>query len=263
MNKKALLVISFGTSYADTREKTITATENALVHIFPDYNLKRAFTSQVVIDKLKKRDGIVIDNVTQAIEKLYVEGYQEILVQPLHVIPGVEYESAIDELTPFMQKFARLTVGAPLLAHPEDYETVVNALCGELPKTSNAEAVVFMGHGSSHPANAAYSKLERVFKGKGYSNVYIATVEGTPKLESVIESLKADEIQKVTLIPFMFVAGDHALNDMAGDSQESWKSILERKGYTVDVRLVGLGEIEKIRQIYIAHAQSAMECNWP
>lgn len=259
MHKKALLVISFGTSYAETREKTITATENALARAFPGYDLKRAFTSQHVIRKLKMRDGIEVDTVTQAVERLAEEGYQEVLAQPLHIINGVEYDLLMAELAPFTGKFAGLAIGRPLLTRPQDYVAVVNALRAELPEYAPADAVVFMGHGSQHHANSAYPALDYVFKDEGFLQVHIGTVEGYPTLDSVIKRLEADHIQKVTLMPFMLVAGDHAQNDMAGDDEESWKTILERKGYQVATRLVGLGEIEKISQIYIDHARTALE----
>ena len=263
MKKQALLVVSFGTSYAATREKTITATENALTRVFAQYDLRRAFTSQIVIAKLKRQDGIVVDTVTQAMEKLYAEDYQEILVQPLHIIPGYEYEEMIAELVPYVHKFPRLAVGRPLLAGDDDYKAVTAALRDAIPPPTSTEAVVFMGHGSSHPANAAYSKLDSVFKEHGFPNVHVATVEGTPGLDAVTACIEAGGIRKVTLMPFMLVAGDHALNDMAGDEEGSWKTILERNGYTVTACLVGLGEIETIRQIYVAHARAALKDKSP
>ncbi|HTX79296.1 MAG TPA: sirohydrochlorin cobaltochelatase [Longilinea sp.] len=259
MNKKALLVISFGTSHTETREKSITATENVLARAFPEHDLRRAFTSHVVIKKLGKRDDIAIDSVTQAVEKLYLEGYKEVLAQPLHVINGAEYHSGIVELMPYLKKFTKVSIGRPLLTHHQDYVAIVDALRDELPETGPNEAVIFMGHGSQHPANSAYSELDYVFKDEGFPHVHIGTVEGFPTLDSVIKRLEAENIKKVTLLPFMFVAGDHAQNDMAGDEEDSWKTILEDKGYTVVTRLVGLGEIEKIRQIYVDHARAALD----
>lgn len=259
MNKKTLLVISFGTSYAETRQKTIQATENALAQAFPQYDLKRAFTSHKVINKLKKYDNLEIDTVPQAIERLAAEGYQEVLVQPLHIINGTEYHLVLAGLKPYTQKFAKLAIGRPLLTHYQDYVAVVDALRPELPAYAPGEAVVLMGHGSQHPANSAYSELDYVFKDEGLPQVHISTVEGFPSLDSVIKRLEADKIRKVTLMPFMLVAGDHILNDMAGDEEDSWKPILVRKGFEVATRLVGLGEIEKIRQIYVAHVRAAQE----
>lgn len=261
MAKKALLVISFGTSYAGTRPKTIGATEHALASAFPDYDLKRAFTSRHIIHKLRERDYLSIDSVSQAADKLIIEGYTEVLAQPLHILNGVEYHQALTDLRPYAPQFSRLSIGRPLLTDLPDYTSVVNALRPELPACSSGEAVLLMGHGSHHPANAAYCQLDHILKDVGLSNVHLATVEGYPTLETVIKRLEVDHIHKVTLLPFMLVAGDHALNDMAGDEPDSWKSILEGKGFVVEACPIGLGEIEKIRQIYVAHARAALERN--
>lgn len=257
MHKKALLVISFGTSYAETLEKTIAATEKALGQQFPQYDIKRAFSSQMVINKLKKRDHLEIDTIAQAAERLLTAGYREILAQPLHIIHGSEYHAALTEFKPYVQHFARVAFGRPLLSLYADYLAVVDALRDELPVFKSAEALIFMGHGSSHPANAAYAQLDMVFKDQGFPHIHVATVEGFPGLTTVIKHLKADHVQKVTLMPFMLVAGDHACNDMAGDGPQSWKTILQKEGFAVVTRLVGLGEMEKIRQLYINHAQEA------
>ena len=258
-NKKALLVISFGTSYADTREKTIDVSEKALAAAFPDYDQKRAFTSQIIIDKLKKRDGIEIDNVTEAIEKIYVEGYGEVLIQPLHVINGAEYDDLVAELAPYAEKFAKFSIGHPILTSYDDYVAVVETVSAKMPELSENEAVVFMGHGTHHDANSAYAALDYIFKDEGYANVYVGTVEGFPTLETVMKNLETDGIERVTLMPLMVVAGDHAQNDMAGDEDDSWKVILKGKGYEVDILLVGLGEMEGIHQLYIDHALAALE----
>jgi len=259
LTQKAILVISFGTSYAGTRRMTIEAAEQDLANAFPGYELKRAFTSHIVIHKLRKRDDLRIDSVAQAAEKLLAEGYTEVLAQPLHILNGTEYHQVLVELKPYAAKFVRLSIGSPLLTDLDDYLSVVEALRPELPVCSPGEAVVLMGHGSRHPANAAYCQLDMVFKDEGMAHVHLATVEGYPPLEVVIRRLEAERIQKVTLLPFMLVAGDHALNDMAGDEPDSWKSILQNKGYAVDIRLTGLGEIQSIRQMYVAHARAALE----
>lgn len=258
-DKKALLVISFGTSYKDTREKTIDVSEKALAAAFPEFDQKRAFTSQIIIDILSDRDGIEVDNVTEAIEKLYQEGYGEVLVQPLHVINGAEYSDLVAELTPYKGKFAKLVIGQPLLSSVDDYKTMVASVNAAMPELGENEAVVFMGHGTHHHANSAYGALDYTFKTEGYLNVYIGTVEGYPALEDVIHWLEVDGIEKVTLMPLMVVAGDHAQNDMAGDEDDSWKVILKGAGYEVDTLLVGLGEMEGIHEMYIDHARAALE----
>lgn len=259
MSKKAILVISFGTSYASTRRKTIEAAERDLANAFPDYDLKRAFTSHIVIHKLHRRDQLDIDSVSQAAEKLLAEGYSEVLAQSLHVINGSEYHQVLNELKPFAARFERLSIGHPLLTDAADYKAVAEALRPQLPPCAPGEAVLLVGHGSQHPSNAAYCQMDCVLKDEGLSHAYLATMEGYPTLDTVIRRLLAAQIQKVTLIPFMLVAGDHALNDMAGDQPDSWKSILKDRGFAVEARLNGLGEYEQIRQIFVAHAQSALE----
>ena len=259
MTKKALLVVSFGTSYAATRKKTIEAAEAALSQAFPDYDLKRAFTSRGVINKLRKRDQIEIDTVSQAVEKLLAEGYEEVLAQPLHIINGAEYHLVLKELRPHAEKFAKFSIGFPLLTHHRDYVAVVDALRAELPARQPDSAVVLMGHGTEHPADSAYAALDYVFKDEGLPRVHVGTVEGYPTLDTVIKRLEADKIKNVLLMPFMLVAGDHAVNDMAGGEADSWKSILAGRGYKVETRIVGLGELEKIRQIYVDHARAALE----
>ena len=259
MDKKALLVVSFGTSYKDTREKTIDVSEQALAAAFPDYDQKRAFTSQTIIDILADRDGIEVDNVDQAIEKIYTEGYGEVLVQPLHVITGEEYHDLIKALAPYEKKFAKLVIGQPLLSSADDYKAMVAAVSAVMPELGENEAMVFMGHGTHHPANSAYGALDYTFKTEGYANVYVGTVEGYPALEDVMHWLEIDGIEKVTLMPLMVVAGDHAQNDMAGDEDDSWKVILKGAGYEVDTLMVGLGEIEGIHDMYIEHARAALE----
>ena len=260
MTKKALLVISFGTSYAGTRHQTIEAAEQDLSDAFPDYDLKRAFTSHVIIHKLRQRGDLPIDSVSQTAEKLLRDGYTEVLAQPLHILNGTEYHQALTELRPFTQKFTRLTIGSPLLTELSDYHSVVDALRPELPACVCGEAALLMGHGTQHPANAAYCQMDYVLKDEGLPHVHIATLQGYPALETVIKRLEAENIHKVTLLPFMLVAGEHVMKDMAGDKADSWKSILSTKGFTVECRLTGLGQIAKIRQIYVAHAQKAQEC---
>ena len=259
IDKKALLVISFGTSYKDTREKTIDVSEQALAASFPEYDLKRAFTSQIIIDILSDRDGIEVDNVSEAIEKLYQEGYGEVLVQPLHVINGAEYTDLMNELAPYQDKFAKLAIGSPLLTSSDDYKAMVAAVSAAMPEIGENEAIVLMGHGTHHHANSAYGALDYTFKAEGYSNVYVGTVEGYPELDDVMTWLEVNGIEKVSLMPLMVVAGDHAQNDMAGDEDDSWKVILKSAGYEVDTLLVGLGEMEGIHQMYVEHAHAALE----
>ncbi|WP_432665947.1 sirohydrochlorin cobaltochelatase [Wukongibacter baidiensis] len=257
-NKKAIVVVSFGTSYADTRKVTIEACEEKITKAFPEYDVRRAFTSQIIINKLKERDNILVDNPTEALTKLKNEGFSEVYIQPLHVINGSEYDDIVAEASEFEDAFDKLVLGRPLLTSVEDYRKVVQALAEEMPERSEKEAVVFMGHGTHHDANAAYACLDYVFEDEGQNNVFVGTVEGFPTIETVIKGLEKKNIEKVTLMPLMLVAGDHAQNDMAGDEEDSWKIILKGKGYEVETILRGLGEFPKIQDLYIEHLKTAM-----
>ncbi len=260
--KKALLVISFGTTHQDTLVKTINASEQALAVAFPDRDLKRAFTAQKIIKILRDRDGIEVDTVSQAAEKLHQEGYRDVLAQPLHVLNGSEYHSLLRDLAPFAEKFDTLSVGSPLLSSSDDYLSLVEAMADEMPDLGKGEAVVLMGHGTDHPANASYPALDYTFKRQDYKLVHIGTVEGFPGINDVCRLLEDARVTRVFLMPLMVVAGDHAKNDMAGESEESWKSRLEAAGYQVEVRLIGLGEMAGIQQMYVDHAWKAVSIHF-
>lgn len=253
MSKKALLVVSFGTSYEATRKKTIEPCEDLLREHFKDYDFFRAYTSQIIIRKLKGRDGISIDNATQALQKIYEAGYDEVLIQSLHIICGEEYYKLKGQIKPFEEKFKKLSFGRPLLTTIDDYKTAVTATLTGLPKLQDNEAVVFMGHGTYHESFSAYCALEYMFQDAG-AKVYVGTVEGYPTLDEVLSKLKTDQITKVYLAPFMLVAGDHAVNDMAGDEEDSWKVILTEKGIASEVLLQGLGENREIQKLFVTHA---------
>jgi len=258
MEKKAILVVSFGTSYAEIRKITIEACENAIKTAFPKHEIRRAFTSNMIISILKKRDNILIDTPREALQKLRDEGFSEVIVQSLHVIPGSEFHDVVKIVRQHTSAFETLCLGMPLLTAMHDYMAVIEALGAQLPKFKEDEAVVFMGHGSCHPANAAYATLERVLEDTGYPGVFVGTVEGYPALEHVIKRLRTHTIKKVTLMPLMLIAGGHAQNDMAGDKDDSWKTILEKEGFLVDIYLHGLGENAGIRQIYVNHIENAV-----
>lgn len=256
-SQKALLVISFGTTHLDTRLKTIDASEQVISKAFPDHDLKRAYTSQKIIKILRERDGIEVDSVQEVLEKIYQDGYREVLAQPLHVLNGYEYHKLLRDLASYTSKFDKLAVGSPLLSSPEDYPSLVEALADEIPGLGKEEALVLLGHGTDHPANAAYPALDDTFKRQGYKQVCIGTVEGLPGFDDVCRYLEEDTVQKVYLMPLMVVAGEHAKQDMAGEDEESWKSRLKRAGYQVEAQLVGLGEMTGIQQMYIDHARKA------
>jgi cobalamin biosynthesis Co2+ chelatase CbiK len=257
--KKAILVTSFGTSYADTRKVTIEAVEEKIAKAFPDYEVRRAFTSNIIIKKLKERDNIEVDTVTKAMDKLKTEGFKEVIVQPLHIMPGAEYSDIREELRAYNDgTFEKFVLGRPILTHQDDYQVAVDALKEQLPEIKEGQAVVVMGHGTHHPANASYADLQNVINKNGLK-VYVGTVEGYPELDDVIKKLKKDNIKEVTLMPYMVVAGDHANNDMAGDEEDSWKTILKGEGFTVNTYLHGLGENAKYQDIYVDHVKTAIE----
>lgn len=267
MMKKAILIASFGTTYQDALARDIESVENNIKINFPEYEVRRAFTSRIVLKKLAQRDGIVIDNEQQALERLRAEGYQEVFVQPLHVVAGEEYEKLRRMVVRHAHEktFTKIAIGRPLLYYmgqedkPDDYLIALEALATQVPLAEEPEeAVVFMGHGGVHPANAAYAALQIKMEQAGLGQMFIYTVEGFPELDWVIEKLKAAKIQKVTLMPFMLVAGDHANNDMAGDDEDSAKSQLELAGLDVTVHLQGLGAIPGIQEIYVQHLKEAM-----
>jgi sirohydrochlorin cobaltochelatase len=257
--KKAILVISFGTSYADTRKVTIEACENKIQETFSNYEVRRAFTSNIIIKIMKERDNIVVDTPEEALQKLQDEGFSEVIVQPLHVIPGVEFHDIVAIVKKYEPAFDTIRLGAPLLTTIHDYMAVADAINRQLPDLGEHDAVAFMGHGTHHPANAAYATLERVFEDNGMKHVFVGTVEGYPEFEHVLKRLQDNKIEKVTLMPFMLVAGDHAQNDMAGDEEDSWKTMLKKEGIVVEAYLHGLGENPAIQDIYVQHVKDTIE----
>lgn len=266
--KKAILVVSFGTTYADTRKLTIERIEERVRETFSDYEFRRAFTSHMIIKVLKERDGITCDTPEQALDKLMKEGYSEVIVQPLHLIPGVEFDYIKGVVHRFKNKkaFQKIRIGRPALYYkgedegrPDDYGILVEAIDQIIPRD---KAVVFMGHGTIHQANACYPCLQSVFHDHGYENAYLGTVEGYPTLQDVIRKLKKDKIVEVTLIPLMLVAGDHAKNDMASDEKDSWKMVLQDNGIRVNIYLHGLGEIPKFQEIYLEHIRDIIESRY-
>lgn len=267
--KKAIVVVSFGTTHADTRKVTIEAVEEKIRAAFPDYEVRRAFTSRIVIKRIAENEGITIDSEKQALAKLQEEGFSEVLVQPLHMVPGDEYDKVKRLVDQYLQEeaFDKLSLGRPILTfsgqeeRPDDYLAMMGALQTQLPKLASNEAVIFMGHGGNHPANTAYAALQLRLQDANVKNVFVSTVdgEGYPTLESVIDKMQANKIKTVTLMPLMVVAGDHAKNDMAGDEKDSFKSQLVAAGFQVKTYLHGLGENAAIQEIYVQHVRDAQE----
>lgn len=258
MSKKALAVISFGTTYPQARQ-AIEEIEKSLRDALPEYDFFRAFTSGMVARKIERLEGIKIPSPAELMEQLVAEGYDEVLCQSLHVMPGVEYEKMLAQIAPYGEKLAKLLVGKPMLFAVRDYEHICAGLMERIPLQAADEAYVYMGHGTEHFANATYSQVENMFAFLGAERVLVGTVEGFPDLEYIRRCLKRLAVRKVTLAPFMIVAGDHAQNDLAGDEEDSWKSVLEADGYEVSVDLSGLGEFDTVRELFVVHALEA-EC---
>lgn len=257
--KPVLLVVSFGTSYNDSRDITIGAVEKALQAAYPDYEVRRAFTSQIIIDILKERDKLEIDNVTQAMERLVADGVKQVVIQPTHVMSGYEYDDVIKEISAYSDKFESFKVGSTLLAADNDYSELISVLADETASYNNeGTAIVFMGHGTEHEANSTYATLQKKFIEAGYNNYFIGTVEAEPDLEDVLASVKEYGAKKVVLLPLMIVSGDHANNDMAGDEDDSWKSAFTAEGFEVECVLKGLGQYEGVHKMIVRHAGEAM-----
>ena len=257
--QKAILVVSFGTTYLETLQKNIETMENRIRETFPGYEVRRAFTSRMVARRLKEKHGLSVDNEKEALARLQADGYREVFIQPLHVVPGEEFDKVRLLAVHSTEGFEQIKVGRPLLFYagqeeqPDDYGILIDALRPQLTTASDTEGVVLMGHGGVHPANMAYAALQLKLEEAGLSRVFVYTVEGFPSLDSIINKLKKQGIAKVMLMPFMLVAGDHALNDMAGDEPDSAKSLLAEAGIRAEVLLKGLGENPAVQEIYIQH----------
>lgn len=254
--KKALIVVSFGTSYPETRQKTIEAVEKRMAERFPECDVFRAFTSNMVIKKIKEQEGVKIPTVNQLMIELKEKGYKEVFVQPLHVINGSEYSKALHQAKHFKEDFDVIEVGRPLMTEFEDYEEIVEWLRDLAQPLGSKEAVVLMGHGTQHSAFTAYACLDHMLE---KDPVFICAVESYPGIETVVEKLKQANIEKVYLHPFMLVAGDHATNDMASDEEDSWKSQLVKEGFEVEPILKGMGEYPKIQNMFLDHAKIVVE----
>ena len=255
-----LLVVSFGTSYNDNRRETIGAIEKAMQAAFPELSVRRGFTSQIIIDHVNKRDGEKIDNVTEALDRAVDNGVKTLVVQPTHLMNGLEYNDLKDELAGYSDSFEKIALGEPLLTSDEDFQKVADAIVEVTKEYDDGEtAICFMGHGTEAESNQVYSKMQQVLTDGGHKNYFVGTVEATPSLEDVIAAVKESGCKKVVLRPLMIVAGDHANNDMAGDEDGSWKTEFEKAGFEVTTVVEGLGSIPAIQDILVAHAQAAVD----
>ena len=252
--KKAILVVSFGTSYLEPLKNSIESVENKIRNQFKDYDVHRAFTSHMIIKKLEIVHGLIVEKPEELLERLYIEGYEEVIIQPLHIIPGEEFSYIKNIEVYFKDKFKSIKVGRPIFYYqgieglPEDYSLFIKSIKGII---EGEEAVVMMGHGTVHPSNAVYGALQSVLNDEGYKNVFVGTVKGYPNFTSVLNKIKKRGIKKVLLMPLMLVAGNHAINDMTSEKDNSWKSMLEAEGIEVKLWTKGLGELDEFAQLYI------------
>lgn len=282
IGENELLAVSFGTSYNDSRVEDIKGIEDALQEAYPDWSVRRAFTSQIIINHIQARDGECIDNMDQALERAVKNNVKNLIVQPTHLMHGAEYDELVKAVERYQDKFESVKVAEPLLgevgsdasAINSDKEAVAKAVTAQAVETAGYDsldaakedgtAFVFMGHGTSHTAKVSYSQMQTQMQVLGYDNVFIGTVEGEPEetsCEAIIEAVKNAGYKKVILRPLMVVAGDHANNDMAGEDEDSWKSLFENSGFfeQVDVQIAGLGGIEAIQQIYVDHTAAVID----
>ena len=260
IGENELLVLSFGTSFNDSRRLTIGAIEDQLEKSFPDYSVRRGFTANIVIDHVAKRDGEKIDDIDESLKRAVDNGVKNLVVQPTHLMNGLEYEELKGDIAQYSDAFDKIAIGQPLLSSDDDFSRVENAIVDWTKDYDDGEtAIVFMGHGTSADSNGVYQKMQELLTKDGHTNYFVGTVEATPSLDDVMAAVKKGNYKRVVLEPLMVVAGDHANNDMAGDDKDSWKSQFEAAGYQVECLLRGLGENETIRQIYVEHAQAAID----
>ena len=282
IGEKEILVVSFGTSFNGSRVEDIKGVEDALQEAFPDWSVRRAFTAQIIINHIQARDGEAIDNMEQALERAVANGVKTLVVQPTHLMHGAEYDEMMDAIEEYRDQFEQVVVAEPLLGEVGSDATVINADKEAVAKAVVADtaadggfadaaaaaaegtAFVLMGHGTAHVAKVTYSQMQTQMETLGYGNVFIGTVEGEPEetsCETVIEAVKAAGYKNVVLRPLMVVAGDHANNDMAGDDEDSWKSLFTAAGCfdSIDAQIAGLGSIAAVQELYVAHTQAAID----
>ena len=282
IGENELLVVSFGTSFNDSRAQDIKGIEDALQEAYPDWSVRRAFTAQIIINHVEARDQENIDNMDQALQRAVDNGVKNLVIQPTHLMHGAEYDEMVEAVDGYKDKFESVAIAEPMLGEVGDDATVINddkkavaeAITDEACKEAGYDdmaaaaddgtAFVFMGHGTSHVANVTYDQMQTQMDDLGFTNAFIGTVEGEPEdteCQAVIEKIKDAGFKKVVLRPLMVVAGDHANNDMAGDDEDSWKSQFEAAGAfdTVDTQIAGLGRIQAVEDLYVAHTKDAID----
>ncbi|SFT42499.1 sirohydrochlorin cobaltochelatase [Selenomonas sp. GACV-9] len=262
-NKDAIVVMTFGTTFKDTRAKTIDATVNEIQAAHPNVKVVTAYTSHIIIKRVAEKEGIKFPTPEEALEQLKADGYSRVALVSLDVIPGMEYNYDMGVYQNYKNQFKKMTLGTPLMywqgqeEQADDVTETLKALSSQFPKQGKDDAILIMAHGTPNISNAYYSVMQAKLDEMGCKNVFIYTVEGWPNLETVLPKLKKNGIKHVTLMPMMMVAGDHANNDMAGDEEDSHKSVLEKAGYKVDAYIHGIGENKNIRDLYVSRANDA------
>lgn len=255
--QKAILLVSFGTSYIESKEKTIDKMAADVMNAFPDYAIYQAWTSKVIIHILQKRDHIHIPTIEESMTQIWADGITDLIVQPTHLINGLENDAMKETILSMASEELTVRFGTPLLTSTEDNHLVLDAVMKEFADIPQEDALVFMGHGTTHYVNSVYAALDYTLKDMGYTHAFMGTVEAYPDLDVLIRQVGRVHPKRVHLAPFLLVAGDHANNDMAGDKEDSWKSRFEAAGYEVICHIKGLGECESIRKIYLEHLKNA------
>ena len=255
-----LLVISVGTSYPDKCRLTIGAIEAAMEKAFPEYTVCRGFTNQTIISRIKHQDGISIDNTGEALARAAANGVRNLVIQPTHMMDGLEYQKAIQEAAKYQNTFPSFSIGAPLLTSDEDFRVVADALVSSTAAYDDGKtAICFMGHGTEAASNEVYARMQKLLWDSGWAHYFIGTMEAAPTAEDILAMVKTRIYSRVLLQPMMIVAGGHVNHHMAGEGSDSWKHIFERAGYEVVCQVRGLGELEAVRNLLVKHAQAAME----
>ena len=256
--KKAILLVSFGTSYLESKAKTIDRIFTDVTEHFPDHDIYEAWTSKMILNILRKRDNLSSPSVEEAMETIVADGVQKLTVQPTHLINGLENDIMIHTILERAMDFIEVTFCDPLLTTTEDHRKVLNCLMAEYQSLSHEEALVLMGHGTAHHANSVYAALDYMLKDLDYPNIFLGTVEAYPSFQTLLRQIQKTSVKRIHLLPFMLTAGDHANKDMAGNQKDSWKSQFEAAGYPVICHIKGLGEYEGIRNIYLEHLQKGL-----
>ena len=260
IGENEILVVSFGTSFNDSRAEDIKGIEDALAKAYPDWSVRRAFTAQIIINHVQARDDEVIDNMQQALDRAVANGVKNLVVQPTHLMNGLEYTDLVNELADNSDAFEQVAVGEPLLTSDDDFKAVIQAITDVTKEYDDGEtAICFMGHGTEADSNQVYAKMQDMLTEEGFEHYYVGTVEAEPSLEDVLKAVGEKEYKKVVLEPLMVVAGDHANNDMAGDEDGSWKTEFEKAGFEVTTVVEGLGSVQAIQDLFVAHAQAAID----